>query len=232
MKDIINIQNLNLELSGQKILENINFTVKSGEIATIIGLNGSGKTSLLKVILGIYQASSGQLNIQTDKIAYVPQKLHFDQSIPISVSELLQVYSSKNTSQIIDKLREVKANDLIEKQLGTLSGGELQRVLIANALLQEPELLLLDEATAGIDIVGEKNFYELIYKIHKQYQMTIVMVSHDIHTVFAASDQILCINKHVCCSGKPAEVEGNKEFKKLFGQHLAPFNHEHDHHHH
>ncbi len=229
---IIKIQNLSLEISGFKILENINLEINEGEINTIIGLNGSGKTTLLKTILGVYKPSSGSIEINTKKIAYVPQKLHFDKTIPISVYELLQIYSGKNQIDILAKLKEVKADKLTNKKVGVLSGGELQRVLIANALLLEPKLLLLDEATAGIDIVGEKDFYDLIEKIHTEYKITIIMVSHDIHTVFAASDKIFCINKHICCSGKPAEVSQDTQFKKLFGHNLAPFSHKHDHHHH
>lgn len=228
---VISCKKLSLTLNNNTILENLSFSIDQGEIVTIIGLNGAGKSSLLKTIIGIYSPSSGTLSVNAQKIGYVPQKLQFDTSIPLTVEEFLQTYTNKSIDFMRNKLQEVNAFDILHKKLGQLSGGQLQKVLIANALLQEPDLLLLDEATAGIDMSGEQSFYELIEQIHREYKITIVMVSHDIHTVFAKSNRVLCLNKHLCCSGAPQDVSTHPEFTKLFGTHTAPYHHHHDHNH-
>jgi zinc transport system ATP-binding protein len=197
-------------------------------MVSIIGLNGSGKTTLLKSILGIYKPRTGKIIVNAAKIGYVPQNLFFDKTIPLSVFELLKVYTKKSEKAIKEKLHEVDAENLINKKIGQLSGGQLQRVLIANSLLMQPDLLLLDEPTASIDIVGEKTIYDLIKKIYNYYKITIVMVSHDIHMVFDQASKILCLNRKLYCSGTPKEISKNKEFKKIFGHNLVPYTHTHN----
>ncbi|MEI6221720.1 MAG: metal ABC transporter ATP-binding protein [bacterium] len=224
---IILANNISVTLGTRSVLENISFSIFPGEVVSLIGLNGAGKSTLLKTILGIYPLSNGTLDLHTKKIGYVPQKLEFDRSIPLTVEEFLTIYSRKDTQEIAEKLQEVQAKKLLRKQLGALSGGELQRILIVNALLRDPELLLLDEATAGVDVTGEQLFYSLIADIHKRYGTTIVLVSHDIHLVFAQSTKVLCLDKHLCCQGSPQEVSEHPEFTKLFGSYLAPYKHVH-----
>ncbi|OGJ49929.1 hypothetical protein A2229_03810 [Candidatus Peregrinibacteria bacterium RIFOXYA2_FULL_33_7] len=226
---ILELKDVSLNLDGHKILHNINFRLYPREIMALIGLNGSGKTTLLKVILGTYKITSGKLIRDFKQIGYVPQKLEFEQSIPLSVIELLKIYSHhQNEKKIKEKLREVQAENLINKQIGKLSGGELQRVLIANALLQNPDLLLLDEATSGIDIAGEKNFYQIIANLHKIYpDIAIIIVSHDIHTVFSKATKVLCLHHQTCCHGSPQDIAKNPQFKEIFSNHLSFYEHHH-----
>lgn len=227
---LIEFKNANVIIGGKTILKNLDFKIHREEIVSLIGLNGAGKTTLLKAILGITPIK-GYRQINTKKIGYVPQKLDFDRTIPITVQEFLEVYSGKKITEIRKALKKVKSQKLIKRQLGYLSGGELQKVLIANALLLDPEILLLDEPTAGIDITGQHNFYDLIESLQTELKITIILVSHDIHTVFSKSSKVLCINGHICCQGSPKSVSESPEFNKLFCHHLAPYQHKHDHNH-
>lgn len=213
--------------SGQKILDNISLELFEHEIVSLIGLNGSGKTSLLRLIIGMYKPEQGAVELFTKKIGYVPQRLDFDRSMPLSVADLLSIYSNQSLKLINKTLKDVQAEHLAENKIGILSGGELQRVLIANALLQKPELLLLDEATSGIDLAGEKSFYELIEEIYLKYGMAIVIVSHDIHTVFSKSSRVYCLDGKICCHGSPEDISKHPEFTKLFGRYVAPYQHVH-----
>lgn len=229
MKPVIELKNVGLTLNQYEILKDISLEILPGEIISLIGLNGSGKSSLLKTMLGIYQPTSGKVINRAKKTGYVPQKFEFDRSIPVSGFELLEIYSKKPASEINKKLKEVSAYSLRNKKIGSLSGGEMQRLLIANALLNKPDLLLLDEPTSGLDITGEKDFYCLIEDIHKQYKMAIVIVSHDIHLVFNRAKKVFCVDHCLACHGHPKDVQKTEAFKKLFGPHLIPFEH-HKHH--
>lgn len=226
MKDsLVAFRSVSIELSGQNVLENVSLEIFRSEIVTVIGLNGAGKTTLLRAILGVYRPARGEIIVRTKKIGYVPQRLQFDRTIPFSVLELLRTYSGKSADVIFQKSQEIQAEKLLEKKVGELSGGELQRVLLVNALLSDPELLLLDEATSGIDARGEHQFYQLLQVLHQKYQMAIVMVSHDIHTVFAHASRVFCLNRTICCYGAPQDVSASPEFAKLFGSYLAPYKH-------
>jgi zinc transport system ATP-binding protein len=231
MKSLIKSTSLSVKVGGKNILSNINFSVYENEILSIIGLNGSGKTTLLKTLAGIIKSYSGTLKIHTKKIGYVPQKLDFDRTVPFSVLEVLKNLSLQTIATIENALEELDAKHLLYKKISDLSGGELQRVLIANAILNKPEILLFDEPTAGIDAIGEKQFYNLVTQIHKKYQTTIVLVSHDIHSVFVRSSRILCLHdKSICCTGTPAAVSNNKTLKELFPTYLSPYRHKHEDH--
>jgi len=231
LSPLVRFNNVSIKINQKILLKNICLEIFPKEIISIIGYNGAGKTTLIKTILGLYTPYQGKLNVNTKKIGYVPQKLTFDQSIPLSVLEFFKIYSNTTTKIIQEKLAEVSVPHVENQKIGSLSGGELQKVLIANALLQNPELLLLDEATAGIDIAGEKQFYELITKIHQKYKLAILMVSHDIHTVFAQSTKVLCLHQTICCQGSPENVSKDPSFKKLFGSYVAPYEHHHPHQH-
>ncbi len=231
-KTLVEFKNVEVKAGEHTLLRNVSFKLGQQELISLIGLNGAGKSTLLKTILGVYSPSAGTIKVKAKRIGYVPQRLDFDRSIPITVVEFLSTFSDSSKEMIRKKLAEVNAKNLIEKKMGVLSGGEMQRVLIANALLRKPDLLLLDEATAGIDVAGEHAFYELVEKLHKNYEIAVVMVSHDIHTVFAKASRVLCLNQHLCCEGTPEDVSKNPEFNELFCDHLAPYSHKHDHSHH
>ncbi|MDI6715505.1 MAG: metal ABC transporter ATP-binding protein [Actinomycetota bacterium] len=227
---IVEIKNLNVAFGGNTALEGINLSIYPSEVIAVIGLNGAGKTTLLKTMLGIYKPSSGLVKLNAKKIGYVPQSLSFDRSIPLTVKELLRAYSSKKQSireETRRKLNLVGALHLENKRVGDLSGGELQRVLLANALLSDPELLLLDEPTTGIDVVGEKGFLEIIKTLQDEQRMAIVLVSHDIHLVYRYATRIVCIHRKMMCQGPPHTIAENLDFVKLFGNYLTPYEHEH-----
>lgn len=233
MLPLVELKNVHLRRNHYDILKKITLQIQPGEIVSLIGLNGSGKTTLLKVILGIYEPTKGKVINRARHMGYVPQKFEFDRRIPFSVNELLKIYSGKSNTEILKKLREVHADHLIKQSIGHLSGGEMQRVLIANALLNEPDLLLLDEPTSGLDVAGEKDFHCMMEDIHRQYHMAMVIVSHDIHLVFKQAKKIFCVDHCLVCHGHPQDVQKSEAFTRLFGPHLIPFEHHkpHDHDH-
>lgn len=242
----------NLSFSYQQnlgeVLSNINFDLFSSSINIIIGPNGSGKSTLLKTILGFLEAK-GEINFydQNEKlisrsdahIGYVPQKFVFDTSIPITVKEFLKLTLTnckkhKNTdeSEIIETLKLVDAHKLINKKLGDLSGGQLQRVVLARAFLHHPRLLILDEPESGVDIEGEKFFYEVLQKKVKETGLTALIASHEMEIVNKYADQVLCLNKTLICSGTTTQVLTAQNFEKLYGLENKLYMHEHKHHHH
>ena len=225
MKPLIEIHNVSLRFGDYNVLRNISLDIMPHEMVSLIGLNGSGKTTLLKLMLGVFKPDIGQVIRRARRVGYVPQKFEFDRSIPFSVSEILKVYNRVSDTEVEKKLKEVSAEMLIKKSIGNLSGGEMQRVLIANALLSRPDLLLLDEPTSGLDVAGEKDFYCMIEEIHEKYKIAIVMVSHDVHMVFNHAQKILCVDHGLVCHGHPEEVKKHKEFERIFGPHLIPFKH-------
>jgi zinc transport system ATP-binding protein len=228
---MLKIKNLSVEIGENKVLSNVNLDLEKGEIGVVIGLNGAGKSTLLKSIIGEITPNKGSIKLATKKISYIPQKLWFDRSIPVLVSEFMENFSQSSTSEIREALASVDAQKLFSKRIGELSGGQLQRVLIANAILDRPEILLLDEAASGLDISGNHKFYDLIAKLNEQLNMTILMVSHDLHTVFAKANKVFCLNVHMCCSGTPEKVSSSKEFQELFCKHLSWYKHHHNHKH-
>jgi len=225
-KVLVKTENLGVSFGKAVVLENISLEIYQREVVALIGLNGAGKTTLLKTILGIYRPSSGSVKVNTRRLGYVPQRLNFDRSIPITVKELLQAYGGKNNA-IEDKLALAGGLHLISRRVGDLSGGEFQRVLLASALLPEPELLLLDEPTSGIDVVGERSFFEIVKKLQDEQDVAIVLVSHDIHQVYRHATRVVCINKTMLCQGPPHTIAGDSGFQELFGDYLIPYGHNH-----
>lgn len=221
------------EVGEKVILEDVSLTLMPGKITTLIGPNGAGKTTLLKVLLGLMSASAGTLTPKQGlKIGYMPQKLDVNPLLPMSVEGLLCLGSTKSLSKIqplIDTcLAEVGAGILKHRRLSVLSGGEMQRVMLARALLAEPDLLVLDEPMQGVDILGQEELYHLIARIRDRRGCGILLVSHDLHLVMAASDKVICLNTHVCCSGHPDQVTADPAYQGLF---VAPYHHSHDHRH-
>lgn len=231
---IIVIKNLKVALGGETLLDNINITINHGEIATIIGPNGAGKTTLLKAMLGLIPYS-GAIKICGDcprkalkKIGYIPQRFSFDKNFPITVYEFLELGISRILPEIIFRaLKEVGMNEHSGALLGQLSGGELQRVLIARAILNEPELLLFDEPTAGVDIGGENDFYDIIKHQNTEHKATIVMVSHELSMVYAHATQVICLNKSLFCMGAPKLVVTNQILEQLYGKQIELRGHTH-----
>lgn len=225
---LIQVKNLSLVLQGTTILHDITFSIERGAYVALIGPNGSGKTSLLKVLLDLHTPTSGSVVIGTKKIGYVPQKLDIDKTIPLTVQEFLYVFHTRKAlvdNQIL--LHTLGVDQLLSKPLGSLSGGEQQKTLIVNALLYNPELLLFDEPTAGIDAMGEKIFHEFIDTYRKEHGTSIIVVSHDMHTVHTYATQVLCIKQTLKCHGTPEEVKSCDAFHELF-----EVAHTHIHHHH
>ena len=230
---ILEIKNLTVRYNDHVILNHLNFWVNSGEIVAIIGPNGSGKTTLLKAILGLIPHQGevtifgGSPRLALDNIGYVPQRLDFDRTFPLTVNEFLNFIKVKNRSWREEVLREVGVNTFMDKRLGELSGGQLQRLLIAKALLKEPKLLMLDEATSGVDIAAEMTFFELIEHLNNTHNVTIMLISHEVQMVYKFATQILCLNKDLVCNGRPKEAITKEVLEKLYGKNIEFQPHDH-----
>lgn len=231
---IIHTENLSVSFNQNQVLKNINIDIEQGQIVAIIGPNGSGKSTLLKAILGLipYQ---GKITVFDqpiakiiNKIGYVPQKFEFDKTFPLTIREFLEI-SKKNISdkEISHVLNEVEMSIHQKQLIGQLSGGQLQRILIARALLKKPKILFLDEATAGIDIEGEMDFYQIIKHQNEYHQVTIIMVSHEISMVYKYANQIICLNRDLICMGEPKQTITKEVLKKLYGDDVDLMHHEH-----
>ncbi|WP_371922669.1 zinc ABC transporter ATP-binding protein ZnuC [Simiduia sp. 21SJ11W-1] len=222
-------------MAGREILQSVSLTLKAGEITTLIGPNGAGKTSLVRLLLGLQQPSAGELWRQPAlRIGYMPQKLHIDPSLPLTVMRFLQLGGASKAA-LADALALTGIGHLAQSPIQALSGGEVQRVLLTRALAREPQLLVLDEPVQGVDINGQVALYELIDKIRSQRGCGVLMVSHDLHLVMAHTDEVICLNQHVCCHGHPESVTNDPAYLALFGKKaaksLAVYTHHHDHKH-
>ena len=234
--NIVDVENLSVAYHGKTVLSGVNFSMKPGEIVTVVGPNGSGKSTLLRAILGAVDPSIGRVTRQRGlKIGYVPQKLHVDQTLPLTVNRFLNLPVPVSRANRERALERAGVWDLGNRQMSGLSGGQFQRVLLARALLGEPQLLILDEATQGLDQPGSAAFYEEVEAIPKETGAAVLMVSHELHVVMAASDRVICLNGHICCEGAPEHVASAPEYRALFGTGtrgtLALYRHEHDHEH-
>ncbi len=224
---------VSLDYGNTSVLQTIDLSLHSNHIVTVIGPNGAGKTSLVKIIVGLLKPTGGHIERQTGiRIGYVPQRVHIDRSLPLSVERFLRL-SRRPVSAIKQTLAEVEADHLLRQSLHGLSGGEWQRVLLARALLQEPQLLVLDEPAQGVDIRGQAKLYQLITALRDRYHCGILMVSHDLHWVMAQTDTVICLNQHICCQGHPEQVSHDPAYLRLFGSEhtIAMYRHHHDHHH-
>lgn len=218
------------------ILKDISFSLREGEILSIIWKNGTGKSSLLKAIAGIHTLHSGNISKKTNNISYIPQKIHLEESFPLKVYEFLSIFNTSISSKdITDMLSFFQSEKLRERNIHTLSGGEFQKVLIINALLSKPDLLLLDEPTSWIDLIGEEQFYENIAQVQSMYpKIAIILVSHNLHLVYKNSNRVICLHENnLCCHGSPSEILENTDINNVFGKYLLPYEHTpHKHHHH
>lgn len=232
------LSHISLHIGQRMILHDVSLEVYPGSVLTIIGPNGAGKSTLLKVMLGLHKPDTGDIWQQPGlRVGYVPQKFHVDNLLPLSVARFAVLGKGRRaTADLHQAAAEVGVSHLLQQPVQSLSGGELQRVLLMRALLNRPQLLVLDEPGQGVDVSGLGELYELISQLKQQHGYGVVMVSHDLHLVMAATDRVLCLNQHICCSGQPEDVSRHPEYRRLFGdaRHasgLAVYTHHHDHRH-
>jgi zinc transport system ATP-binding protein len=226
---ILKVENLNVKLDDELIICNLSFEIKKGEVLTILGPNGAGKTVLLKTLLGIFPFEGKIEWTEGVKIGYVPQRVPFVKNFPISIEEFFKL-KTRNEDEIKEVLKLVGFNEsFLKKNLGELSSGQYQRILVAWALIGNPDVLLFDEPTTGIDISGEETIYQLLERLKKEKNLTMILVTHDLGIVFKFSDYVICLNKCPVCQGKPKEVITPESLSKLYGQEIKFYEHYHGH---
>ncbi|MEO5374350.1 MAG: zinc ABC transporter ATP-binding protein ZnuC [Alphaproteobacteria bacterium] len=233
---LIEGRRLCLSLGGTVVLQDVDIAVQPGQVVTLIGPNGAGKTTLVRAMLGLVQPDRGEVRRRPAlRIGYMPQRLAMDPTLPLSVERFLRLGRPAGAARLAEALAEVGASHVIGKPMQRISGGETQRVLLARALLRDPDLLVLDEPVQGVDVGGQADLYALIGRLRERHGCGVLMVSHDLHLVMAATDQVVCLNRHVCCAGEPRSVSRHPEYVALFGaagaEALAVYHHRHDHHH-
>lgn len=242
MSALITLSDVSFSIDGKNILQSVDLHIDEREIVTIVGPNGAGKSTLLSVALHLRKPTSGHVKHRKKlRLAYVPQSINRDPTMPVSVMDFLQLAKSAPSKLAIQAiLQELGLGKLSKTLINHLSGGELRRVLFARALLNKPELLVLDEPTAGVDVMGQEQFYEQLNALRERYQFAILMVSHDLHLVMSSTDRVVCLNQHICCQGQPVHVLHDPHYQALFGQlkqqpeqepKLAFYEHHHDHEH-
>lgn len=231
-------RHIDVRIRGHEVLTRVDAAVHAGEIVTVIGPNGSGKTTLLRVLLGLLVPDRGSVHVRPGtRIGYMPQRLAVDPTLPLTVERFLAMGADRSVPRTVRKttLAEVGAERVIDFPIQDISGGEMQRVMLARALLREPDLLVLDEPVQGVDITGQHEVHALIGRIRDRRRCGVLMVSHDLHLVMAGTDTVLCLNRHVCCTGRPEDVTRDPAYVALFGREvaagLAVYSHHHDHEH-
>ena len=230
---LVKLNNAGYQHNDKWLVKGVSLSIEKGKIVTLIGPNGSGKSTTAKIALGIYKKIDGEVEKYTNKIGYVPQKISIDWTLPLRVHDFMLLTEDLDDESINEALSLTGVVHLKDKNLANLSGGEFQRVLLARAISKKPEFLVLDEPVQGVDFTGEIALYELIKKISDELNCGILLISHDLHTVMTATDHVVCLNGHVCCSGSPIDVAKNNEYKALFGEQasqiLTRYEHKHDH---
>jgi zinc transport system ATP-binding protein len=230
---LIKLNQAGFRIKDKWLVKGVSLQIEKGKIVTLIGPNGSGKSTTAKIALGIYKKIDGEVEKYTNKVGYVPQKISIDWTLPLRVKDFMVLTENLKDEDLNEALSLTGVIQLKNKNLGDLSGGEFQRVLIARAISKKPELLVLDEPVQGVDFTGEIALYKLIKKITDELNCGILLISHDLHTVMSATDHVVCLNGHVCCSGSPMDVAKNNEYKALFGEQasqiLSRYEHRHDH---
>ena len=232
--NMVTVEHLSVGYDGQTVLNDLNFSIRKGEIAAVVGPNGSGKTTLVRAILGLVPyrgriwVNQKPVREMLGQIGYVPQRFSFDRTIPMTVGEFLSVaFKSITPRKLKRALLEVGMKEHDQTPLGTLSGGQFQRVLIARAILREPVLLLLDEATSEVDLAGEKSFYDIVAHLNKVHKTTVMLVSHEINMVYKFADQIVCLNRDLICFGKPKDAITKEVLEELYGKDIRFQEHKH-----
>ncbi len=233
---LLTVTDIGVRFGNHQVLDHVNLILTRGEIVTIVGPNGSGKSTLLRVLVGAIEPDSGRVErAEGLRIGYVPQKLHVDQTMPITVRRFLDLPKRVGKEAADTALQAAGVAHVAATQMSDLSGGQFQRVLLARAILSEPDVLMLDEATQGLDQPGSAQFYQQIDAVRKTMGCAVLMVSHELHVVMSASDRVICLNGHVCCEGTPEVVSAAPAYRELFGSGtggaLALYRHDHDHRH-
>lgn len=233
---LIEVRDLSVGYGGHRVLNHVDMSIDRGEIVTIVGPNGSGKSTLLRALIGAVPVKEGRVSrAEGLRIGYVPQKLAIDPTLPLTVARFMSLPRRQPAADVAAALEQAGVPDLSDRQMTDLSGGQFQRVLLARALLSKPDLLLLDEATQGLDQPGSAAFYRQIEDVRARLGCAILMVSHELHVVMSASDRVICLNGHVCCQGTPEIVASAPEYRALFGSGtqgaLALYRHDHNHSH-
>ncbi|MEW7986899.1 MAG: zinc ABC transporter ATP-binding protein ZnuC [Candidatus Thiodiazotropha endolucinida] len=231
---LVAAREISVNLQGRQLLENVSLKVDPGEIVTLIGPNGAGKTTLVRIILGLLKADAGEVILRPNlHIGYMPQQLALSDNMPLTVSRFLSLGTERRDIEIKEIINQLSIARLMQQPMQRLSGGERQRVLLARALMRRPDLLVLDEPVQGVDVTGQAALYSLITEIRDRFGCGVLMISHDLHLVMVTTDQVLCLNQHVCCSGHPESVSQHPAYLELFGapasSRLAVYTHHHDH---
>jgi zinc transport system ATP-binding protein len=234
LESLVEARNVTLRAGGREILDHVHLSIRRGEIVTLIGLNGAGKSTLVRVLLGLTVPDEGEVyRIPGLTIGYSPQHLHPDPALPISVQRFLNLGGRYGEAALKQVLDDVGAAEILDTPLSDISGGELHRVLLARSLLRHPDLLVLDEPLAGVDVTSQSDLYRVIGGIRDRYHCGVLLVSHDLHVVMAATDRVVCLNHHVCCTGHPHAITSHPQFVSLFGKQVAEvvalYAHSHDH---
>ncbi len=236
MTNLVTLENVTVAFGQRRVLSDISLNLRAGKILTLLGPNGAGKSTLVRAVLGLVAPDSGMIKREKNlRIGYVPQKLHLDATLPLTVGRFMRLRPGTRKEEIVPALKRVQAAHLVDAPMQKLSGGETQRVLLARALLNSPQLLVLDEPTQGVDVNGQVALYNLIDQLRKELDCAVLMVSHDLHLVMAKTDEVLCLNHHICCSGTPEVVSLHPEFISMFGhrgaEQLGIYRHNHNHRH-
>ena len=222
INSLIRASNVSVYKNQKAILKNIDIKINKKDFISIIGPNGAGKTMLLKCLMGFYKPDVGQIERKKSlKIGYMPQNINIVNTMPISVKSFITLRKKFDEFSFKQVVSETQTSALVNKQLSILSGGEMQRVLLARSLLNNPELLILDEPAQNLDISGQMSFYKLLQSIYTNRDLSILMVSHDLHLVMVSTKSVLCLSNHVCCSGKPQQIAEDPEFISMFGKDMA-----------
>ena len=233
MSHLLSLQHIHYQHKGRSILQDVSLSVDAGQIVTLIGPSGAGKTTLVRIALGLLKPTSGRCERQPQlRVGYVPQKVVVNQLMPLTVERFLTT-SECRADTLSAICQDVAISHLLSQRLNNLSGGEMQRVLLAKALLVKPQLLVLDEPVQGVDVTGQAELYQLIQDISKRLNCAVLMVSHDLHLVMSATDTVVCMNNHVCCHGHPESVSEHPAYLELFGKNIEPslalYTHHHNH---
>lgn len=236
VEPLLSARNIGVRLGNVTVLEHVTFSIHAGEIVTIVGPNGSGKSTMLRALVGILPVQGGSIDRKDGlSIGYVPQRLQIERTMPLSVRRFFDLPRKARIDDLAQVSERVQVSHLLNKQMMDLSGGQLQRVLLARALLNKPDILVLDEATQGLDQRGSAEFYHQVESVRNELGCAVLMVSHELHVVMSASDRVICLNGHICCEGTPEVVSSKPEYRALFGSGtrgaLALYRHHHDHSH-
>ncbi|MCC8377611.1 MAG: metal ABC transporter ATP-binding protein [Rickettsia endosymbiont of Graphium doson] len=231
-KSIIEFHNVSKKFSNKLPINNVSFTVKKNNITTLIGPNGAGKTTIVRLMLGLEKPTSGEIIIDPRlKIGYVPQKFNLSSDLPITVKKFLDLLAPNNLANDIKEIHTfIDLERLKDQEISTLSGGQFQKIVLASSLLSKPDLIILDEPLQSLDVTSQQEFYQLISLIRKKLDITVFMISHDLFTVIKNSDQVICLNGHICCMGTPSAITPNSDFSNVLSS-LGFYTHHHDHKH-